>query len=91
MISDFFINLAFVIANQMSWLNDTGIIPDWIAIDALTLAKVFAMMGSMSVWFPVPLVLIVIGAVIVSWFAGFGIKALRVLVSHIPFIGGGGN
>jgi hypothetical protein len=90
MISDFFINLAFVLANQMAGLNAAGIIPEWIAIDSLTLAKVFAMMGSMSVWFPVPLVLVVVGAVLVAWFSGFGIKFLRVLVSHLPFIGGNG-
>jgi hypothetical protein len=43
----------------------------------------------MGVWFPAPLVLTVLGALLTIWLVSFSIKVIRMVVSL--FTGGGGS
>jgi hypothetical protein len=64
-------------------------VPSWLSGSGSYASTVFQAAGSMSVWFPAPLVLTIVLAVGVLWFAAFGVKLARIFVSH--FTGGGGS
>jgi hypothetical protein len=63
--------------------------PTWITGLSGAVAQVFAVAGSMGVWFPAPLVLSILLALLTFWVVSFGIKVIRLVVSL--FTGGGGS
>lgn len=63
--------------------------PDWITGLAGAVGQVFSVAGSMGVWFPAPLVLTILLALLTVWLISFGIKVIRLVVSL--FTGGGGS
>lgn len=63
--------------------------PDWVQGIGGPAAKVFELADSMSVWFPWAFLMGVFASVVASLLAGFGIRLVRMLISH--FTGGGGS
>lgn len=64
-------------------------VPGWVTSPSGAVATVFQAAGSMGVWFPGPLAITVIGAVLVVKVAGLGIRLARMILSLLT--GGGGN
>lgn len=79
-------------ANLLEWLTSglpTYTEPEWISGLAGAMSQVFSVAGSMGVWFPAPLVLAVLTALLTFWLVSFGIKLVRMILSL--FTGGGGS
>lgn len=52
-----------------------------------------SLLGNVSgigAWFPFELAFICMGVLLAVWLAGFGAKLVRVILSHIPGVGGKG-
>lgn len=63
--------------------------PGWASTPTGSLGVVFQALGSMGVWFNLPLMALVIGAAFAARMAGLAIKMLRMVLSVLT--GGGGN
>lgn len=63
--------------------------PDWLTDNNGAFSTVFQAAGSMGVWFPAPLLIIVLSGLLVLWLAGFTIKLARMVLSL--FTAGGGS
>lgn len=63
--------------------------PDWVAGVGTAAGSVFGMAGSMGVWFPASLVLIILAAMLAVWLVSFSVKVIRMAISL--FTGGGGS
>jgi hypothetical protein len=80
--------LASVVAAILGALPAVPV-PSWLSGASDSFGKVFAFADSMSVWFPVPLALTVLAALMTIKLTAFGIKVLRIGISHVT--GGGGS
>lgn len=84
--------LLTIAANVFEWMF-SGLQPyeppDWVTGVAGAAGQVFSMAGSMGVWFPAPLVLTILGALLAVWLVSFSIKVIRMAASL--FTGGGGS
>jgi hypothetical protein len=79
-------------ANLVHWLLGTlpvMQVPDWLSASDNAFTTVFSAAGSMGVWFPAPLLVVVLGALLVFWLSGFAIKLGRMVLS--VFTAGGGS
>lgn len=63
--------------------------PQWAITPGASMGIVFQALGSMAIWFNVPLVGMVVTAAFAARLAGLGIKVARMFLSL--FTGGGGN
>lgn len=63
--------------------------PDWASIPGASMGVVFQALGSMGVWFNLPLVLTVLTAAVATRLVGVWIKIARMGASLLS--GGGGN
>lgn len=89
MILEWLMTLA---ANLFEWMFagvPAYVAPSWVSSLGGAAGQVFAMAGSMGVWFPAPLVLTILLALLAFWLVSFGIKITRIVISH--FTGGGGS
>jgi hypothetical protein len=88
MIIDSIVN---IIVSFLSWIIDglpSTDQPSWFT-DALGVAEsVFGFANSMSVWFPVNLVLLVVSSLIAVNLVSFGIKIVRIIASYLTLGGG---
>jgi hypothetical protein len=85
-----------LVLGAFAWLvaNTVGLIPAvpvpaWLTSSGGSFSTVFAAAGSMGAWFPVAFVLSVMLAVLAVWVVSFGIKLVRMVISHLT--GGGGG
>lgn len=95
MISDFFIMLFAGMVEGLTRCDPTvsqncgnWSVPPWFTDLSGYAGTVFGVASSMGVWFPWTVVVTVVGAVLFSILAGFGIRILRIIIS--TFTGGGG-
>lgn len=84
------------ILTLLSWILNAGLdlIPDteppaWIESAGGFLRSTLGIASSMGVWIPWNLLGIVLAAVLLANVAGFGVKAVRIIIS--TFTGGGGS
>jgi hypothetical protein len=78
--------------NLLEWLFSglpAYVAPDWVSGLAGAAGQVFGMAGSMGVWFPAPLVMGILVALLAVWLVSFTIKVMRLVLSL--FTGGGGS
>jgi len=89
MIVDAFINMVVSWLGSMIDSMPQANLPDWMNGPLDFVNTVFGFANSMSVWFPTPLVMTIIGALFTVYAISFGIKVVRILISHVT--GGGGG
>lgn len=77
-----------IITALMGLLPDVSV-PTWLDDAADATAVVFEFAQDMGVWFPVTLLIAVLGALLSTWGIGFGIKIVRMVASFAT--GGGGS
>jgi hypothetical protein len=63
--------------------------PGWLADAGSYIPQVMGFASSMGVWFPWDVLAVVLVAVFGVWVAAFGIKVVRIIISHVT--GGGGS
>lgn len=81
-----------VVASLFEWLFSplpAYTPPDWVSSLAGAVGQVFSMAHSMGVWFPAPLVLTILAALLVIWTFSYGVHIVRMIVSALS--GGGGK
>lgn len=64
-------------------------VPGWLGSATSYIPTVFDFADSMGVWFPWSVMSIVTIAVFGTWLASFGLKVIRIIISHVT--GGGGS
>lgn len=90
MISEFFINLGIGFA---TWF--VGLFPEWdvpAEVESFdsTVSGFIGPFANLSVWIPWALVLFCVVTAVGAWAIGWGVKSIRAIASHIPFLGGAG-
>lgn len=89
MITDFLLDILFWIIRMLVALLPDIELPGWVQDISSMGAEVFETANSMGVWFPWALILTVVTAVLAAAGIGFGIKVVRMVISHVT--GGGGS
>lgn len=64
-------------------------VPEWVNTGANYIPQVFNFAGSMGVWFPWGVLAVVVASVAAVWIGSFGLKVVRICISHVT--GGGGS
>lgn len=88
MITDAILNFFGGVLHAILQALPVVAVPDWLASGSSAVSTVFGFVGSMGVWFPGPLALSIIGALLAVWLVGFGIKIARIVISLFTFGGG---
>lgn len=89
MIVDFILDLLFMIVRGLIALLPDVQLPGWVTDISGMGAEVFATANSMGVWFPWGVIITVVTAVLAAAVMGFGVKIVRMVISHVT--GGGGS
>jgi hypothetical protein len=88
MISQFFIDLFVQIVSWLADLFPSDVIPDNVQHPDAQLGGLFGLVTGLGVWVNWPVVnacaLVALGA----YGAGLSIAIVRVIISHLPFVGG---
>lgn len=90
MISEFFIALGASIAVWFNSLFPPLDLPSWFVNADDRVNGVFAYGNGLGVWIEWSLVVPILLAPLAFWVLGLSIRGFRVLVAHLPFIGGRG-
>lgn len=89
MITGLLLQLAGTVSHFLLGALPVVPVPGWLSGLAGAIGTVFGFVGSMGVWFPGPLALTVITALLAIWVTGLAIKVARMILSL--FTGGGGS
>jgi hypothetical protein len=89
MITDGLLNFVGSILHAVLSVLPAVAVPDWLSGASSAVGQVLGYVGSMGVWFPGPLALSVIGALLAVWLTGYLINMARLVVSLLS--GGGGG
>lgn len=90
MISDWMIDVALGFALWfLDLLPPIHLDPQF--LDGSYLQLVLDWFDGLGVWVVWPVVVLCVSTVAGTWLLGFGVKALRALIAHIPFVGGKGD
>lgn len=88
MISQFFVDLFVNVVSWVGGLFPTDVIPDNVQHPDAQLGGLFGLVTGLGTWVDWPVVnacaLVSLGA----YAAGLGIALVRVIISHLPFVGG---
>jgi hypothetical protein len=87
MVTDAIISALTAVVHLILSALPTVTVPGWMS-DNGAIGTVFQDAGSMGVWFPVPLAVTVVGAVLAAWAVGWGIKLARIIASYLTAGGG---
>lgn len=79
---------ALIVASLIDALPVTQV-PGWLADAGSYIPQVMGFAASMGVWFPWTVLGVVLSAVFGVWVASFGVKVVRIIISHVT--GGGGS
>jgi hypothetical protein len=89
MITTFFIQTGTGFVGWVTSLWPAGwTVPSWATGVMTTFDAIFTNVANLGAWVPFGVLFAVVAAVIGVWGIGFGAKALRWLVSWVPFMGG---
>jgi len=89
MIVDWLLGLGTLLLTALCSVLPVVTVPSWLSSNGSVFSTVFADAGSMGVWFPAPLLITVLTAVLAFWLVGFTIKLARMVLSL--FTAGGGS
>lgn len=89
MITAAVIDVLVMILNELLDALPVTQVPAWLADAGVYLPQVMAFGSSMGVWFPWDVLGVVLAAVFGVWISSFGIKVVRIIISHVT--GGGGS
>ena len=89
MITQALMSMMTAIVHFLMGLLPVVSVPAWLSSSDNAFSTVFSAAGSMGVWFPAPLLITVLSALLVLWVTGFGIKIGRMVLSI--FTAGGGS
>jgi hypothetical protein len=89
MITDGLLNFVGSILHAVLSVIPAVPVPGWLSGGSSAVGQVLGYVGSMGVWFPGPLALTVIGALLAVWLVGYGVHIARMVISL--FSGGGGG
>lgn len=64
-------------------------VPEWVTSGATFIPQIFQFASSLGVWVPWGLISQVMFGVVAVWLVAFGIKIVRIVISHLT--GGGGS
>lgn len=89
MITAALFDMVCVLVGELIETIPVAVVPDWLGSATSYIPTVFSFAHSMGVWFPWGVLSIVLMAVFGVWIASFGLKIIRIIVSHVT--GGGGS
>lgn len=86
-VTDAVIGWFFDVLNLVLSALPTVPVPDWLDASGF-MGTVFQHVGGLGVWFPIPLLVTVLGALVAVWVVAFGIKVVRIIASFFTLGGG---
>jgi len=90
MISEWFMSIAAVVLTFLADLFPEEAVPTWFTDFTSQLNQLAGSVSGLGVWVPWVVLNLVVGACITWWGIGFAIKLARVLIGHLPWVGGNG-
>jgi hypothetical protein len=89
-ISEWFITIGIGFAG---WV--VGLFPEWDVPSEVAgfddmLNGFIAPFSSLGAWVPWTVIFICVGLAVAAWVIGWGVKAIRAVAAHVPFVGGAG-
>jgi hypothetical protein len=89
MIVEWILSLGTLLLTSLCSTLPVITVPSWLSSTDSVFSTVFSAAGSMGVWFPAPLLVTVLTAVLAFWLIGFTVKLARMVLSF--FTAGGGS
>lgn len=90
MISEFFIDLGVTIAMWFNSLFPPLDLPEWFVNIDQRINGIFEHGNGLGAWINFGVVVPILLAPLAFWILGLSIRGSRVIISHLPFIGGRG-
>lgn len=90
MIVEWLLSVGAAISEWVASLMPPVEIPDEIVNVDDSINDLFALGSGLGAWVDWALCAIVLGIPLTIWVVGLSVRALRALIAHVPFFGGGG-
>lgn len=90
MITELFVNMAVGVAIWFNQLIPPTVLPEWFVNADNYINGIFAYGDGLGAWIEWSAVVPIMLAPVGFWVLGLSIRGIRVLISHLPFVGGRG-